>query len=74
MKRRKPHLAKYEECTGCMACVDSCLQLALQNSLNEEGHIVPVVDDSKCISCGLCEKTCPVVSKINYSSSPLAKA
>ena len=69
-----PELAKYKECTGCMACVDNCPQLALQCSLNEEGHIVPVVDDTKCINCGLCEKTCPVVLKINYSSSPLANA
>lgn len=69
-----PELAKYKECTGCMACVDNCPQQALQCTLNEEGHIVPVFDETKCINCGVCEKTCPVVSKINYSSSPLSKA
>ena len=69
-----PKLATYKECTGCMACVDSCSHLALQCSLNEEGHLVPVVDETKCVNCGLCEKTCPVVSKINYSSSILANA
>lgn len=69
-----PTLAKYKECTGCMACVDSCHQQALQCLLNEEGHIVPVVDESKCINCGLCEKTCPVVSKLDYTTSSLAKA
>lgn len=69
-----PELAKYKDCTGCMVCVDSCSQLALQSSLNEEGHIVPVVDETKCVNCGLCEKTCPVVSEINYSSSSLANA
>ena len=69
-----PRLAKYKECTGCMACVDSCHQQALQCTMNDEGHIVPIVDESKCINCGLCEKTCPVVSKLNYAVSPLAKA
>lgn len=69
-----PTLAKYKECTGCMACVDSCHQQALQCSMNDEGHIVPFVDESKCINCGLCEKTCPVVSKLEYTKSPLAKA
>lgn len=57
-----------------MACVDSCHQQALQCTMNVEGHIVPVVDESKCINCGLCEKTCPVVSKLDYTTSPLAKA
>lgn len=69
-----PRLANYKECTGCMACVDSCHQQALQCSLNEEGHIVPVFNETKCVNCGQCEKTCPVVSKIKYSSSPLSKA
>ncbi len=69
-----PKLAKYKDCTGCMACVDSCHQQALQCSLNKEGHIVPVVDENTCINCGACEKTCPVVSKLEYTTSPLAKA
>ena len=69
-----PTLAKFKDCTGCMVCVDSCHQQALQCSMNDEGHIVPVVDESKCINCGLCEKTCPVVSKLEYTRSPLAKA
>ena len=69
-----PKLAKYKDCTGCMACVDSCHHQALQCSLNKEGHIVPVVDENTCINCGACEKTCPVVSKLEYTTSPLAKA
>lgn len=69
-----PKLAKYKDCTGCMACVDSCHHQALQCSLNKEGHIVPVFDENTCINCGACEKTCPVVSKLEYTTSPLAKA
>lgn len=69
-----PALAKYKECTGCLACVDSCHHYALRCSLNEEGHIVPVLDANKCVNCGLCENTCPVVSKLEYMSSPMVKA
>ena len=45
-----PKLAQYKECTGCMACVDSCSHNALQATLNEEGHIVPLIDESKCVN------------------------
>lgn len=69
-----PRLAEYKDCTGCMACVDACTHQALHYSINQEGHIVPAVDEQMCVSCGLCEITCPVVSHLNYSSSPLSKA
>lgn len=69
-----PQLAKYKECTGCMACVDSCNHNALNVSLNEEGHIVPLIDKNKCVNCGLCEKSCPVMAKLPYSESPKAEA
>lgn len=26
---------------------------------DEEGFMYPIVDESICINCGLCEKTCP---------------
>ena len=69
-----PQLAQYKECTGCMACVDSCNHNALQTLLNTEGHIVPMIDDSKCVNCGLCEKACPIMGKLPYSESPIANA
>ena len=69
-----PQLAKYKECTGCMVCVDSCNHGALTTSLNEEGHIVPLIDESKCVNCGLCEMVCPVATKLPYSESPIANA
>lgn len=69
-----PRLAEYKECTGCLACVDTCPHDALHGRLNHEGHIVPVIDSSKCVTCGLCERTCPVVEDMDYSSSPESNA
>lgn len=69
-----PTLANYKECTGCLACVDSCKHRALTSILNEEGHLVPQINIHKCVDCRLCEKACPIVSKLNYSSSYKSKA
>ena len=45
-------------CCGCMACAAACPQGAISKSENERGFIVPFIDDSKCINCGLCLKVC----------------
>ena len=31
---------------------------------NKEGFIEPVVNEEKCISCGLCLKRCPQINKL----------
>ena len=74
MKKKQPHLADYKDCTGCLACVDTCPHQALRGTYNEEGHLVPFINSDLCVDCGLCAKTCPVVSNIDYSASPLSKA
>lgn len=45
-------------CCGCMACAAACPQGAISKSENKRGFIVPFIDDSKCINCGLCLKVC----------------
>ena len=68
-KIRQPHLCGDEQCTGCMACVNSCNQKALQIVQNKEGFYRPQLDESKCIGCGLCERNCPVLNKIESKLS-----
>ena len=41
-----------------MVCASTCPQGAILKSENERGFIVPFIDDSKCINCGLCLKVC----------------
>lgn len=68
-----PQLAEYKDCTSCLACIDACPHQALRGVYNEEGHLVPLLNCDLCVDCGLCEKTCPVVSGLDYSASPLSK-
>lgn len=58
------YLASSEKCTGCMACYNSCNKQAIHIVSDEEGFCNPVIDDNKCIECGLCVKHCPVLSPI----------
>lgn len=46
-------------CTGCMACMNSCPYDAIQEKQNERGFYIPSVDEEKCVKCGLCRQVCP---------------
>jgi len=52
------------ECFGCEACVQVCGKKAITMQEDSEGFRYPVIDESKCVSCGLCKKVCP------YSNMP----
>ena len=43
-----------EQCTGCGACVEHCLEDAL-----EVKNGIVVLNDERCIRCGACVHTCP---------------
>lgn len=66
-----PHLADIHNCTGCMACVDSCHKEALSVVYNNEGHLTYAIVKDKCIECGICEKTCPVISNFSYGTNQI---
>lgn len=46
------------ECCGCTACASICNHEAIHMQVDEMGFKYPVVDISKCVECGLCEKVC----------------
>ena len=68
----RPHLANKKECTGCLACIDSCKKEALSFKTADDGHIYIDVNESLCIGCKACENTCPIISKFQYSQSDRA--
>lgn len=56
--KNEKRLKSEEECTGCMACVAICPKDAISTTYSEFGYRTPVVDNSKCVQCGLCTKVC----------------
>ena len=48
-----------KDCCGCNACGDICPKNAIYFEKDPEGFLYPVVNQSKCVECGLCERTCP---------------
>lgn len=65
--RSLPQLCKDEECTGCMACVNACNHCAITIISNSEGFYRPKIEGDKCIGCGLCEKSCPILNPVAAS-------
>lgn len=51
------------ECCGCAACVQICPKQCISFNEDSQGFRYPLVDDSVCIDCGLCEKVCPVLNQ-----------
>ena len=47
-------------CTGCEMCEQICNHGAITMMSDEEGFLRPVIDQTKCVKCGLCQRWCPV--------------
>ena len=57
-------LANQNTCTGCHACKNVCPKHAISMVEDSEGFLQPFIDTDICIECGLCQKTCPVISPL----------
>jgi len=48
-------------CTGCYGCFDICPQNAIDMNLNDEGFLIPSINNERCIECGVCQRYCPII-------------
>lgn len=57
-------------CSGCHACYNKCPRNAITMIEDENGFLIPSIDENLCINCGLCEKFCPIINKKSINNSP----
>lgn len=55
----------FDKCTGCYGCQNICGFDAIKMPLDKDGFYKPVIDETKCIECGACDKICPVINYTN---------
>lgn len=56
-------LAEKTLCTGCGSCTVICPYHCIDMDEDKEGFLYPNVNLQKCVSCGLCDQSCPVLTK-----------
>lgn len=56
-------------CTGCEACANKCSNEAILMQPDSEGFLYPYISNSKCTECGACQKSCPVLNPVDFSSN-----
>ena len=51
-----------KDCTGCESCITACGIGCISMVQDKHGFYYPMVETDSCVSCGTCEKTCPVLN------------
>jgi coenzyme F420-reducing hydrogenase beta subunit len=70
----KKNISSVRNCYGCLACVDRCPVKCISLSQTELGHVVPNVNENKCIDCQACQKVCPDIAENNFMNPKIAIA
>lgn len=56
-----------KDCCACGACMNICPRQAISMKEDAAGFIYPVIEEEKCIKCGLCKKACSFRKENNVS-------
>lgn len=65
-----PILAEKARCSGCSACASICPKGCITMQPDEEGFRYPVLHLSACITCGLCQRVCPLLHPLPKPHRP----
>lgn len=65
-------MVEKEKCCGCSACYSICPKNCIEMVGDSLGFLYPVIHESSCVQCGLCEMVCPAIHKGNKESTPFA--
>jgi len=63
-----------EFCTGCRTCEKICPKEAITMVYDNEGFLIPKINNDKCINCTLCVKKCPQEKEIENQGVQLVYA
>ena len=64
------NIEKKTDCCGCHACFNICPKDAIEMKEDEYGFKYPVINQEKCIECGMCKKVCPIINKEKIINEP----
>lgn len=53
-----------KDCCGCTACAEICGHGAISMIPDAYGFPYPILDQSKCVDCGMCDKVCPILNNL----------
>lgn len=67
-------LADNKSCTGCACCYNICSHNAISMQEDSEGFLQPVIDQDKCVECGLCMQRCPELGHTLLQESSICYA
>lgn len=57
-------ITRKDNCSGCSACFNICPKNCITMQMDKEGFLYPKVNETECINCGLCERSCPIINPI----------
>lgn len=60
-----------KNCTGCHSCSQICPQKCIRMVKNQNRFLMPVIDEEKCIHCGMCNASCPIINPKSVNKSQI---